>query len=90
MLEEVKEIKINISGADISQQQAQKIAHLLAERDHPETFVVSRYNRLADACSPCTLGSDIGDKPGWEVYGENHGGRLKISVNDGDYVFIFS
>ena len=83
-------IQINISGCDISQEQAQKIGQLIAERNNPDTIVISRYNRIADACSPCCLGNDMGGKPGWEVYGENHGGRLKITVNDGDYVFIFS
>jgi hypothetical protein len=33
---------------------------------------------------------EINGKPGWEVYGENHGGGLKISFNQGEYVFIYS
>jgi len=74
----------------LTQEQAQEIGQLIAARDNPETIVVSRFNRLANASSPCCLKGSIGDRPGWEVYGENHGGRLKISINDGDFVFIFS
>lgn len=86
----MKDIIVNISGDTLSQQQAQRIGQLIAEHDNPEAIVISRFNRLANACSPCCLKGEIGHKPGWEVYGENHGGRLKISINDGDYVFIFS
>ena len=86
----MKEIKIDISGCEINQKQAQNIAQLVAERDNPETMAVSRFNRPANACSPCCLKEKMGSKPGWEIYGENHGGRLKIIVNDGEFVFIFS
>ncbi len=86
----MKEIQITISGRDVSQAEAQKFGQILAESDNPDTVVISRYNRQANACSPCTLKGNLGDKPGWEVYGENHGGRLKIVVNDGEYVFIFT
>lgn len=86
----MKEINIRISDCEISQEQAQGMAQLIAERDNTETMAISRFNRRANACSPCCLKGEMGGKPGWEVYGENHGGRLKISVNDGEFVFIFS
>lgn len=86
----MKEIKIDISGCKITQKQAQGMAQLIAEQDNPETMAVSRFNRPANACSPCCLKGAMGGKPGWEVYGENHGGRLKITVNDGEFVFIFN
>ena len=86
----MQNINIHVSGESLSQQQAQQIGQLIAERDNPDTMVVSRFNRKANACSPCCLKGAIGTRPGWEIYGENHGGRLKITINDGDYVFIFS
>ena len=86
----MKEIDIQISGCKVSQEQAQKIGLLLAQQDNPDTMVIARFNRVANACSPCCLKGELGGKPGWEVYGENHGGQLKITVNRGDFVFIFS
>jgi hypothetical protein len=86
----MKEIDIQIPGCNVSQEQAQKIGQLLAEQNNPDTMVVPRFNRAANACSPCCLKGELGEKPGWEVYGENHGGQLKITVNKGDYIFIFS
>lgn len=84
------EIKIWISGCPVGQPQAQEISRLLAAEGNRETICLARYNREADACSPCCLKGKLGAKPGWEIYGEKHGGRLKISVNDGNYIFIFS
>jgi len=84
------DVEIRISGYELDQAEAQKMAEQIAIHDNPEAICVARYNRLANACSPCCLKSSLGDKPGWEVYGENHGGRLKITFNEGDYVFIFS
>lgn len=86
----MKEINIRISGCELSQKQARGMALIIAEQGNPEAMAVSRFNRRANACSPCCLKDDLGGKPGWEVYGENHGGRLKITVNDGEFVFVFS
>ena len=86
----MKEIKINISGEPVRQAQAQKIGQVIAESENPDTIVISRYNKITNACSPCSLKGNLGDRPGWEVYGENHGGRLKITINAGEYVFIFT
>ena len=86
----MKEIRITLEGDTLSQKEAQDKAESIARQDNPDTMVISRFNRPANACSPCCLKEPIGDKPGWEVYGENHGGRLKITVNDGEFVFILS
>ncbi|MBU0480088.1 MAG: AF1514 family protein [Proteobacteria bacterium] len=85
----MKEIQISIEG-EVGREDAQKKAESIARQENPDTFVISRYNRHANACSPCCLKGKIGEKPGWEIYGENHGGRLKITINNGEYVFILS
>ena len=86
----MKEIKITISGTSISYEEAQRIGRMVAERDNPEAMAIARFNRQTNSCSPCSLMGDLGGRSGWEVYGENHGGRLKIIVNGGDYIFIFT
>ncbi len=86
----MKEIDIQISGCKVSQEQAQQIGQVLAQLDNPDTMVISRFNCATNACSPCCLKGTLGGKPGWEIYGETHGGRLKITVNNGAYIFIFS
>jgi len=86
----MKEIEIIISGAEISYAEAQQIGQEVAQRENLETMAIARFNKQSNSCSPCCLKGDLNGKAGWEVYGENHGGRLKITVNGGDYVFIFS
>ncbi len=90
VLEKMQEVKINISGYCISRDKAQDIARVVALEENLDPIVIARYNRQTNACSPCSLGYNIGDKPGWQVYGENHGGRIKIDINNGEFVFIFS
>ena len=41
-----------------------------------------------DTCSASCTGKKGED--GWEKYAKNHGGSLKIDINNGDFVFIYS
>ncbi len=84
------DIHLTVDGCDLDQDLARALAQKLAERENPDTFLVSWYNRRRNSHSPCCLGCVIGDRPGWDVYGENHEGRVRLTVNDGEYVFIFS
>lgn len=86
----MRKIEILVGGHELGQKQAQELSRILAEEENSESVCLARYNRRANACSPCCLQGRLGDKPGWEVYGETHGGRLKVTVNNGDYIFIFS
>jgi len=86
----MKEIEIDLKGVDISQETAQEMSRLLAREGNQECTVIARRNRQQNSCSPCALGGDLNGRPGWEVYGETHGGRLKVSINQGDYVFIWT
>lgn len=81
-------LTMNKESADFEKARAQ--ARLVAEKVNPEAEIISWHNRDAQTQSPCCLGCEFDDAPAWEVYGRNHGGRLKIVVNDGQYVFIVS
>ncbi|MHB1016157.1 MAG: AF1514 family protein, partial [Desulfurivibrionaceae bacterium] len=54
------------------------------------TDCLAWYDAHREAHSPGCVQCEIKGRPGWEVYGENHGGRLKIIFNQGEYVFIQS
>jgi len=86
----MKDILIAISGEALDFQTARVVAGALAERGNEEATLIAWSDEKAKRHSPCCVKCEIGDRPGWEVYGENHGGRLKISINDGEYVFIYS
>ena len=83
-------VEITIDGQDVDQDLARLLARQIAERRNPDTILLSWHNRQRKAQSPCCLGHDLGGRPAWEVYGEGHGGKLRVSVNGGAFVFVFS
>ena len=66
------------------------LAKDLAARHNFDTTLISWADRGRGVHSPQCLKCEIHGRPAWEVYGENHGGRLSIGVNDDQYVFIYS
>lgn len=86
----MKDIQIIIGSGESDFESARKAASAVAEKDNHEAEILSWHNRDANTQSPCCLKCDFGGTPAWEVFGKNHGGRLKIVVNEGQYVFITS
>lgn len=83
-------VVFTISGYAISFEQARQTAELMALRDNEFATLVSWCDRKKNVHSPQCLKCEIKGEPGWEVYGRNHEGRLRISFNDDTFVFIFS
>ena len=86
----MENITLQINGIQPDFDQARNIAAVLAQNNDDDIMLISWNDRTRDMHSPSCLQCEIKDTPGWEVYGINHGGRLRISINDDDYVFIFS
>ena len=86
----MKDVPITISGLDLNFDGARAITKILAEQGDPETMLVAWYDRATNNHSPCCVKCQIGDTPGWEVYGRNHGGRLRFDINDGAHIFIYT
>ncbi len=83
-------ITLTVSGYDISFDQARQMTTLIAEEDNDYATLVSWCDRDKGVHSPCCLKCEFDDVPGWEMYGRNHEGRLRISVDDERFVFIYS
>lgn len=86
----MKDVLISISEYDLDFILARDLARIIAEQNEPDTTLVAWYDEKQNTHSPSCVKCEIGDRPGWEVYGENHGGRLKIIINDREYVFMYS
>ena len=84
------EIKMTIEGIDPGFEDLLGMTRIMALRGNRETMLVAWSDRKQNKHSPCCIRCQIGDEPGWEVYGRNHEGRLRISVNRDDYVFIYT
>ena len=68
-------------------------ARLLSDQKANEMIekpmLMSWYDREAGRFSPdVTCCSE--DKPGWVVYAESRGGNLSVTINNGQYVFIYA
>lgn len=86
----MKEIHLRVEDPALDFDSALETARDLAEKDNEETMLISWFDRQRNKHSPAAVFCEINGKPGWEVYGENHQGRIKIILNDRQYVFIFS
>jgi len=86
----MERIDISINGCEVDFDLAFKISQAVAEKDYEGPMLICWNDRARDMRSPSGVLCEFDGTPGWEVYGENHGGRLRISINDDDYVFIYS
>jgi hypothetical protein len=86
----MQSVSVKFSGYDVDFAQLKKMSELLALRDNEFATLVSWNDREKGVHSPQCLQCEIKGDPGWEVYGRNHDGRLRISFNDDAFVFIYS
>jgi hypothetical protein len=83
----VHTIGVTVTGRALDFGAAQLVAEALA-RSCGQAQVLAWYDRAAGRESPQLPPS--GDKPGWLAYAEEQAGTLKVDVNHGEYIFMFS
>jgi hypothetical protein len=89
----MKEVYVSVNGFDLDLERALHFTSALAREDNPDTDLVAWFDKKSDMHSP-SLGKEYEcDSPGlphWEKYAMNHGGKMKVIVNDGEYVLIYN
>jgi hypothetical protein len=75
---------------DPNWQTAKTAAYELACKGDQDPMLMSWFDQATGKFSPSCCKCDIADGPAWEIYGKNHGGRLRISVNNDRFVFIYT
>ncbi len=86
----MEKIFVTITGCTLDFETVRQMMEPLALRDNEFATLVAWNDRDKGIHSPQCLKCEIKGEPGWEVYGRNHGGRLRISVNDDTWVLIYS
>ncbi len=86
----MRRITMTLEGEPLDLELARKISEVIASRENEETTLVSWCDSVRHTHSPQCLHCEIKGEPGWEVYGRNHGGRLRISFNEEAVVLIYS
>ena len=86
----MEDISCRLTGYVVDFEQAREMARLMAERDNEFATLVSWCDREKGVHSPQCLKCEFKGEPGWEVYGRNHEGRLRIDFDEDRFVFIFT
>jgi len=86
----MQRVDFSIKGYRLDFEQAKETGRLIAEKDNDFASLISWCDREKGKHSPCCLKCEFKGEPGWEVYGRNHEGRLRISFDEDRFVFIFS
>jgi hypothetical protein len=86
----MERIECRLAGFVLDFEQAKAVARIIAEDGNELATLMSWSDRDKGVHSPQCLQCEIKGEPGWEVYGRNHDGRVRISIDDDRFVFIFS
>ncbi len=86
----MKDVLITISGVELDYDIVHAMTLAIAEQANPDTMLVAWFDKKLDRQSPTNVECSAEGLPGWESYGKHHEGRLKFTINDGEYVFIYT
>ncbi len=86
----MERIECTVKGYVLTFDQARELGRSMAEEGNEWATLVSWCDREKGVHSPCCLKCEFDNEPGWEVYGRNHEGRLRISIDNDRFVFIYS
>ncbi len=86
----MRQITVDIQGESLDLDLARAIGKAIACRENEDTSLVCWFDGVRNHHSPQCLHCEIKGEPGWEVYGRNHGGRLRMSFNQETMVLIYS
>ena len=86
----MQKININVQGITVDFNLARQMGDLLAERENQQCMLISWCDAQQKRHSPQGVHCEIKGEAGWEVYGRNHGGRLRLSFNNDALVLIYS
>ena len=85
----MEKISISVDECHLDFDLASQLSQTIAAQKDEDPMLICWNDKARDMHSPSGVLCQFKDTPGWEVYGENHGGRWRISVNDDEYVFIY-
>ncbi|MCK5193728.1 MAG: AF1514 family protein [Desulfobulbaceae bacterium] len=82
-------VDMAIKGVELDFDLAEKLAEDVVRNNIAEPMMLCWSDRQRGLHSPSGVQCEIKGEPGWEVYGRNHGGQYRISINSDEYVFIY-
>jgi hypothetical protein len=86
MLVSPRRLIVSTGGLDFSG--AKGIADKEALKINPDAMLLAWFDRRTGGFSPKVEWGGL-KKPGWLVYAESRGGRIVITINEEEYVFVY-
>jgi hypothetical protein len=83
-------ITITVNSIRLTFDYACKISSAVAKSYNPEASLQAWFDRERSRYSPSQAECEAVGFSDWEDYGRNQGGRKRVVVGDGDYVFIYT
>ena len=85
----IKEIDVSVQGAALDYAAAHALAEVLTKKVARDAMLVAWFDGKNDVGYP-VIQECAGDKPSWLAYAESYGGNLGVSINGGEFVFVFA
>ncbi len=83
-------VALLVDGVGLNWDLARDLAYAIANRHDEDPMLISWFDKTTGKFSPSCCQCELAAGPAWEIYGKNHGGRFRISINNDTYVFIYS
>jgi hypothetical protein len=84
----MNEIELQIEGLQLAYESARAISETVVNQLVESPMCVAWYDGHKKEEHPAV--PECQHKPGWLAYAEGHGGKVKIDLNHGEYVFVFA
>lgn len=85
---EIVTLPLTITGEELDFATAKRAARALIADEVHDPVLIAWYDGKKNELHPKV--PECQDKPCWLAYAEEHGGQLRIDVNEGEYSFIFA
>jgi YHS domain-containing protein len=84
----IREITLTVTGLDLDFETAERLARTAAYECAKEAMLIAWFDRQRGKEHPEI--PECQHKPGWLAYAESHDGKIRIDINQGMYIFMFS
>lgn len=84
----MREVELAAGGVEVDFAAARALADSAVKQHAEDAMLLAWFDRKQGRESPEV--PECQHKPGWLAYAESHGGDIKVSINHGEYVFIYA
>ncbi len=84
----MREVELTAAEPALDFAAARALADSAAKQQAEDAMLLAWFDRKQGRESPQV--PECQHKPGWLAYAESHGGDIKVSINRGEYVFIYA